>query len=92
MGTKKNRKGMKTPMQEFIEYLEELYPDTLYNTKKRVDFKHYLDKERDTIINAYYEGERSALNDMVRVSGKTFFFNLSKITSTNYYEDKFSND
>ena len=92
MGTKKNRKGMKTPMQEFIDYLEELYPDTLYNTKKRVDFNHYLDKERDAIINAYYEGERSALNDMVRVSGKTFFFNLSKITSTNYYEDKFSND
>ena len=83
---------MKTPMQEFIEYLEDLYPDTLYNTKKRIDFQRFIEKEKDAITNAYYEGERSAINDMVRVSGRVFFFNLSKITSLNYYESKFNND
>ena len=82
---------MKTPMQEFIEYLEDLYPDTLYNTKSRYDFQLFLEKEKKAITNAYYEGERSALNDMVRISGKTFFFNLSKETSIQYYEDKFRN-
>jgi ArsR family metal-binding transcriptional regulator len=92
MGTKKNRKGMKTPMQEFIEYLEELYPDTLYNTKNRLDFKQFIEKERTAITNAYYDGEKAAINDMVRASGKVFFFNLSKETSTNYYDKQFSND
>jgi ArsR family metal-binding transcriptional regulator len=92
MGTKKNRKAMKTPMQEFIKYLEDLYPDTLYNTKKRIDFKQFIEKERTAITNAYYDGEKAAINDMVRASGKVFFFNLSKETSTNYYDNKFNND
>lgn len=83
---------MKTPMQEFIEYLEDLYPDTLYNTKNRLDFKQFIEKERTAITNAYYDGEKAAINDMVRASGKVFFFNLSKETSINYYDKQFSND
>ena len=83
---------MKTPMQEFIKYLEDLYPDTLYNTKNRLDFKQFLEKERTTITNAYYDGEKASLNDMVRVSGRVFFFNLSNETSIKYYERKFNND
>lgn len=83
---------MKTPMQEFIEYLEDLYPDTLYNTKNRLDFKQFLEKERTAITNAYYDGEKASINDMVRASGKVFFFNLSNETSIKYYERKFNND